>query len=170
MCSAPFRHGGVAALQLFDGELELRVVLPLFARRARHRCTDQPGLQALKLRVDRHQLVQRRGAGARNAGDDDGGSDGVAVEAGCLLHLPECVSPRIERLVYLAPGDAPPLFGQVRIVVQRQQQHVEPRAVVTRTEIIGTEFARDQLVKFVAGIGEPLRWCETIFHSGDTSH
>ena len=81
VCGHEMQAGVVRVLLVVLGELRVelavkRVGFPGFARRTRLRELGQPQVQTLMRRVGADQPVQRRGAGAHQAGDEDRPFDG----------------------------------------------------------------------------------------------
>ena len=79
------RHDPEERFESRDRGLIGRMSGPCLARRPRLRRLREPVLETLELRVHRQQLVQRRRAGARNAGDDERSPDLDASIVGPLL-------------------------------------------------------------------------------------
>ena len=96
---------------------------PTTVRRARHRRIEQPGLQALKLRIDRHEFVQRGGAGARNASNDDRIFNRMFIEAGIFAHRFNRLRAAFQHIHDCTPRIAATLFGEMRVVIHRLQQY-----------------------------------------------
>ncbi len=149
MRRALLRGGGIARLQHGDALLELRIAAPRLDRGTGHRAVEQPGLEALEARIDRHQPVQGGGAGARHAGDDDRADDRLRVEARVFLHRLHRLGAAAQDADDLAPGDAAAQLGEAGIVVHRLEQDRQARQVVVRAEIVGADLSRHDGVDLV---------------------
>ena len=158
------RRGSILRVEPGDGFAELRIVPPAFDWRARHRAVDQPGLQALKTRVDRHQPVQRGGAGARHAGNDHRAEDWCGIETGVVLHRPDRLRPAAQYADHLPPRQPPAAFMEMRIEVHRAQHRGQPGKIVGRAEIVAAGFARDDVMQFVRRMAEVCRRGVAVIH------
>src|SRR5262249_39994039 len=113
----------------------------------------------------RQQLMQRSRARSRNTGNDHGLPDINAVNARCLFDGPDGVRSGEQRVINFPPGDTAPPFAQMWIVIQRQQQCLEPRPVVVRSELVKAQLLRYELVQLLTGFSELLGSGEAVLNS-----
>ncbi len=123
---------GVGGLQL----REHGVGVPHLARRPGLRCLGEPEFQPLVGRVGGEQPVQRRGAGPRQAGNEDRPVDADVRVLGVLPPARLAEQPGRQRAaqedaVHLGAERGEVLLGGVRL-----QQHGEPVTVVVGAEVV----------------------------------
>lgn len=101
--------------------LEHRIFRPRFARRAGLRHFGQPHLETLVCRVFGQQPVQRRGPGARQAGDEDGPLDGHVGILRILLPRSLAQQPRDQRAAQESAVDFVAVRGQIGFMRHRNR-------------------------------------------------
>ena len=129
--------------------LEDRVVRPGLPGRPGLRRLGQPQLQALVRRVGRQQPVQRGGAGPGQPGDEQrpGHRDLRVLRVRPPARL--AAQPGGQRAAQHGPHHLATARGQVRVPLQRAEQHLEPVGVVVRPEVGEPGDLRRQGVQFV---------------------
>ena len=110
--------------------LENRVLRPGFARRARLREFGQPQLQALMPRIGAQQPMQRGGAGAGQAGDEDRPLDRDIGVLRVLLPRGLGHQPGDQRVAHEEPVHLAAELGQIGVTLEGVEQHAERFAVV----------------------------------------
>ena len=167
---AALRGGCVLGVDPGGRAAELRIVAPVLDGRTRHGGIGKPGLQALKSRVERHQAVKRRGAGARNPGDDHRADDIVVREARIFAHGPVGMGAAAQGAHDPAPCRAPAFGMEARVVVHCMEVGVKAGEIVARAKIIAVDFGGDQSVQPVAGVAEGAGGIVAQVHDGMPSH